>query len=76
MQPILVYLLKFYLNVVAVLYIPHQFRRNVIFSYSFFFQKAFVTERADLSENNKRKWETSMQQRRDKEVNNSIRLDL
>ncbi|KAK2551528.1 Dynein regulatory complex protein 1 [Acropora cervicornis] len=31
-------------------------------------EKAFVTERADLIESNRKKWETAMQQRRDKEV--------
>ena len=31
-------------------------------------QKAFVTERADLIDNNRKKWQNSMQQRRDKEV--------
>lgn len=35
---------------------------------SFSFQKAFVTERADLIESNRKKWETAMLQRRDKEV--------
>ena len=31
-------------------------------------QKAFVTERAELIDNNRKKWDTSMLQRRDKEV--------
>ncbi|XP_032232774.1 dynein regulatory complex protein 1 isoform X2 [Nematostella vectensis] len=31
-------------------------------------EKAFVTERSELIENNRKKWESSMQQRRDKEV--------
>lgn len=31
-------------------------------------EKAFVTERSELIENNRKKWDTSMQQRRDKEV--------
>ncbi|XP_015757319.1 PREDICTED: dynein regulatory complex protein 1-like [Acropora digitifera] len=31
-------------------------------------EKAFVTERADLIESNRKKWETAMLQRRDKEV--------
>ena len=35
---------------------------------SFFLQKAFVAERTDLIENNRKKWEASVQQRRDKEV--------
>ena len=32
------------------------------------FQKAFVAERTELLELHKKKWEQSMQQRRDKEV--------
>merc|ERR1711988_730360 len=31
-------------------------------------EKAFVAERTDLIDNNRKKWEASMQQRRDKEV--------
>lgn len=31
-------------------------------------EKAFVTERGELIDNNRKKWDTSMQQRRDKEV--------
>ena len=31
-------------------------------------QKAFVSERAELIDNNRKKWDTSMLQRRDKEV--------
>lgn len=31
-------------------------------------QKAFVTERAELIDSNRKKWDTSMLQRRDKEV--------
>lgn len=34
----------------------------------FWLQKAFVTERAELIENNCKKWDGAMQQRRDKEV--------
>lgn len=41
-----------------------------VFTYVFetvFLQKAFVTERAELLSNNKKKWETAMNQRSDKE---------
>lgn len=34
----------------------------------FWLQKAFVTERAELIENNCKKWDGAMQQRQDKEV--------
>lgn len=47
--------------------VNHNFHK--IFEHHFLsLQKAFVTERAELIDNNRKKWDSSMLQRRDKEV--------
>ena len=59
------------------LWFPSRFLNKGLLIYQFLvifylLQKAFVTERSELIENNRKKWDTSMQQRRDKEVTSDL----